>query len=64
MIEKASATAMYGGSSGAVFFGLTANEFAAVCGVVIALVGLVVNIWFKTQHLRIAREQLKANKDE
>jgi hypothetical protein len=40
-----------------VFFGLSANEFGALCGVVIGFVGLVANIWFKHQHLKIARKE-------
>jgi len=54
---KASAVATYGGASSAVFFGLTANEFGALCGVVIGFIGLVANIYFKYQHLQLARDQ-------
>jgi hypothetical protein len=50
---KAASAATYGGSATAVFFGLTANEFAAIGGLFIALIGLLVNIWFKHQHLPI-----------
>lgn len=58
-MEKAATAATYGGAGSAVFFGLSANEFAAVGGVVIALIGLLVNVWFKHQHLQIARQQGK-----
>ena len=61
---KAATAATYGGSGAAVFFGLTANEFAAVSGVVIALCGLLVNIYFKHQHLKIARASAKADEQE
>lgn len=54
---KAASAATYGGSATAVFFGLTANEFAALGGLAIAIIGLLVNIWFKHQHLKIAREK-------
>jgi hypothetical protein len=54
---KASSVATYGGAGSAVFFGLSANEFGALCGVVIGFVGLVANIWFKHQHLKIARKE-------
>lgn len=54
---KTASIATYGGSASAVFFGLTANEFAAIGGLFIALVGLIVNIWFKHQHLKIAKEK-------
>jgi hypothetical protein len=54
---KVSSVATYGGAGSAVFFGLSANEFGALCGVIIGLVGLVANIWFKHQHLKIARKE-------
>ena len=54
---KAASVATYGGAGSAIFFGLSANEFGALCGVVIGLIGLIANIWFKHQHLKLAREQ-------
>ena len=54
---KASAVATYGGAGSAIFFGLSANEFGALCGVVIGFIGLVANIYFKYQHLQLARDQ-------
>ncbi len=56
--EKAANVATYGGASTAVFFGLTANEFAAICGVVIGVIGLIANIYFKQKHLEIAKKSL------
>ena len=47
----------YGGSAGAVFFGPTANEMAAVGGLVIALLGLVVTIIFKLRDDRRAQQK-------
>jgi hypothetical protein len=61
---KIASAATYGGSSAAVIFGLTANEFAAISGVVIAICGLLVNIYFKHQHLKIARASAKADEQE
>lgn len=55
--------AMYGGSAGAVLFGLAANEFAALAGVVIALLGLVVNIWYKHKHYKLAERRLRQEDD-
>ena len=37
----------YSGAGGAIFFGMTANEFAAIGGLCLALIGLVVQITFK-----------------
>ena len=46
-IAAASAKISYGGAGGAVFFGLTANEFAALGGLAIGVIGLIINIIFK-----------------
>jgi hypothetical protein len=54
---KTASVATYGGAGSAIFFGLSANEFGALCGVVIGFIGLIANIWFKHQHLKLAREQ-------
>ena len=56
-IAKVATTAQYGGSASAVYFGLTANEIAAFGGLIIAVIGLVVNIWYKNQHLKIAKKK-------
>jgi len=61
---KIASAATYGGSSAAVIFGLTANEFAAISGVVIAVCGLLVNIYFKHQHLKIAKALAKPDEQE
>lgn len=61
---KTAAVATYGGSASAIFFGLTANEFGTLAGVVIGLVGLIATIYYKQQHLNIARQALKADKDQ
>ncbi|WP_282266507.1 holin [Stenotrophomonas sp. PS02298] len=42
----------YGGSAGAVFFGLTANEMAALGGLLIAGVGLLVSLFFQVRNDR------------
>jgi len=57
LATKASGVATYGGAGSAIFFGLTANEFGALCGVVIGVIGLVANIYFKYQHLELAKKQ-------
>lgn len=57
LATKASSVATYGGAGSAIFFGLTANEFGAICGVIIGVIGLIANIWFKHQHLKLARKE-------
>lgn len=62
-VSKASATAAYGGSGAAVYFGMAAHELAAIGGLVVAVLGLVVNvsisIYFKRQHLQLARQRFQ-----
>lgn len=52
--EKIASGTQYGGAGGAVIFGLSANEFAAIAGVFIGLIGLVVNIYFKYKTYKLA----------
>lgn len=63
-VTKAATTAQYGGSGAAVYFGLTANEIAAFGGLIIAIIGLIVNVWYKHQHLKIAKEKAKSENEE
>lgn len=65
---KVSQTATYAGSASAVFFGLTANELAAVGGLILGFIGLVANtaitIYFKAKHLKLAEQQARAGDDQ
>ncbi len=58
-VVKTATAAQYGGSSAAVVFGLTANEFAALGGLGIAIIGFFVSWWYKHQHLKIAKKKLE-----
>lgn len=60
---KTSAIAVYGGSAGAVLFGLTAGELAALGGLVIGVIGLAVNAYFKHQHLKLAKSRHRAGRE-
>jgi len=64
ILIKSATAATYGGSATAIIFGLSANEFAALSGVLIAFIGLIISTWYKHQHLKIAKESTKANKEE
>lgn len=43
--------------SGAFLAGMTANEIAAYGGLLIAAAGLLVNVWFRWQSLKIERHR-------
>jgi len=65
---KVAQTATFAGSASAVFFGLTANELAAIGGLILGFVGLVANtaitIYFKSRHLKLAQQQARASDDQ
>lgn len=63
VMSKTASAATYGGSSAAVYFGMTANEIAAFGGLFIAVIGLLVNIWFKHQHLKLVAKRLKQGEE-
>ena len=64
--EVAAQKATYMAAGGTVILGLTANEVAALGGLLVALLAMVVNAaitWhFKSEHLKLARE--KASDDD
>ncbi len=45
-IDIGSKTASIGGGTATLLFGLQANEFAAIVGAVVAVLGLAVQIWY------------------
>lgn len=47
----------YAGAGSAIFFGMTANEFAAIGGLCLGCIGLIVNIVFKY----LAHKELKSH---
>lgn len=55
----ASKVAMYGGSGTAFIFGLTANELAALGGLIVAIAGLGASIWFQWRRDKREREALE-----
>lgn len=59
--EVAAQKATYMAAGGTVILGLTANEVAALGGLLVALLAMVVNAaitWhFKSEHLKLAREK-------
>ena len=65
--DKVSSVATYGGSGTAIAFGLSASEWQAVGvvgGLFAAVIGILINWWFKREHLRIAQRNGMADRDE
>ena len=48
----AAKTATYGGGASAVWFGLSANEWAALIGAMVAVIGLCVQVYFNRRRDR------------
>lgn len=63
MPDHRATVASYAASGGAVLFGLTANEFAAVAGAACAIFTFAANVWFKYQHLKLAKERAARSGD-
>jgi hypothetical protein len=60
-ISSLANTATYGGSGAAILFGLNANELAALAGVVIAIVGLVISVAISVSFKRLERKDRLAH---
>jgi hypothetical protein len=56
-IQKAAETAQYVGASSAVFFGLTAEAFAALVGATVAVLGFVVSCIFKYKIYKVIKSK-------
>ncbi len=57
MADKISTAVTYTASGSAVAFGLNANEVGAIVGASVAILSLLINIWFKHQHLKLAKQK-------
>ncbi len=55
IVDRASQGATYIGSTSAFLGGIAANDFAAIGGLIVALLALLVNVYFKRAHLALAR---------
>lgn len=55
IVATAAKTATYGGGSAAVFFGLSANEIAALIGAAVAIVGLGVQWYYRHQEFQMRK---------
>lgn len=61
--EKTPSVATFGGAGSAVVFGLSANELAAFIGAAVAVLGLIVQIYFKWRHMKIIEVAAKTRPD-
>ena len=64
IISKTGAAITYTSAGGAVLMGMTANELAALGGLIVAVVAMILNAaitwYFKSQHLKLARQRAEA----
>lgn len=58
-MDKGATITTYLSGGGAVVCGLGVNEFAAIIGASVAVLTFWVNLWFKAQHLALAKAQRK-----
>lgn len=52
-MEKASYFAANGGAASALYFGLTSADIAAFGGLLIGIIGLLVNVYYKHKEFRL-----------
>ena len=53
--EAATNAATYTSAGSAILFGMSANEIAAAVGAAVAILTFLTNLWYKHQHLRLAK---------
>jgi len=63
MSDKITTTTTYV-ASGSAFFLSFINEYAAALGIIIAAITLVMNWWFKQEHLKLAKEVARTKKED
>lgn len=56
-MEKSNVVTAYSASLTATVAGLSINEWVAVGGLLIGVATFLTNIWFKREHLKLARKQ-------
>jgi hypothetical protein len=62
--DRASQGVTYLGSSTAFFGGIAANDLAAVGGLIVGLLALLVNIYFKARHLSLVRQAVESGRGQ
>ena len=60
--EAATNAATYTSAGGAILFGMSANEIAAAVGAAVAILTFLTNLWYKHQHLRLAKAKAECVK--
>lgn len=61
-MDKATTIATYTASGGAILFGFTANELAALTGAVVAIATFLVNLLFKLEERRDRKKMMEKDK--
>ena len=57
-VEKLGVAGTQIGGGMAIFGGLTLNDTLAIAGFVLALVSVIVQIWYKERHYRLAKARM------
>ena len=60
--EAATNAATYTSAGGAILFGMSANEIAAAVGAAVAILTFLTNLWYKHQHLQLAKAKAECVK--
>lgn len=57
MTDRIATAVTYTASGSAIAFGMNANEIGAIIGATVAILSLGINIYYKHQHLQLARSK-------
>lgn len=60
--EATAVAATYTSAGGAILFGMSANEIAAAVGAAVAILTFLTNLWYKHQHLQLAKAKAECVK--
>lgn len=61
MSDAKTSIASYVSSGSLVIFGMSANDFAVLVGLILALFTFVLNWWYKHQHLKIIERKVNGS---
>lgn len=59
MTDPKTSIASYTASGSLILFGLTANDFAVISGLIFAFMTFLLNWYYKHKHMRIIEQQVK-----
>lgn len=60
MSDPKTSIASYASSGGLIIFGMSANDFAVIVGLIMAFATFLLNWWYKHQHLKMIERKVNS----